>query len=880
MSSVVYNMAGDVNKRPNFLKTAVLGGVIAKNGLTIGETIQKSYLGGPGIKLRSFGRWARTSGYNATIGQDSSYISLGNSISYGTIMPYLPVGSGQYAQIQSAEIGTADYSYWADRYMADNHPELLMGSWSTNFNETAGTIEVSFNSGGSTVYETFTPAGFSPGKKYLYVRYNAVEDAIAGPVVIGSTVSLGSGAFPAHATGAVSTYYTNTVIPVTLTTTVQTDTSYTDATPFTSVTTSSSTSSSTSNMAGGWEHTVFMGDYAPGVDQKYSIKYTQHESQVQYVASNFTTNTTTETLSGGVIKTTTVYTNTQYVFTDRSYRIDQQNIFGKKWSNVKVFIYENNSGNSVLDTMFNVPGTGGTFLPFIPLRLNNVFITPGDLQDAVKKALRRGLNTTFDTLKDKIEDNPSIGDIDYAYVVYGVSFNVKENACRRYLYEFFQEIMLGKDLSGSDYQNWQNNWEAARQSWATWKTWKTAQTDTLNVLFDTPEPTRIPYPEPPYYDVSVTSGGRGGIDYNMLISWHGIRETVTSSTAHKAGEVWIENLGQTTYDYDVYTDGEVASVANGMDRIKINWQEDSDTVRSLEIWGLNHFNTIYGGKGVNITAGEALSDSEESGFIIPLHENIYRDMRLIDATQMSTACVFMVFNCYTIVKSPWYASSWFKILLVVAVIIITVVTAGSGAGSIGLLGAAAEVGGALGFTGTAAVIAGTIANAIAAMIVVQIITAGSKAIFGEKVGAIVGIVASVIAISAGTSYMNGGSFTVDFTDLLKPDNLLKLTESAGKGYTDYINAETRETVLENNTLLEATQKQLTEISKMTEELFGNDGHGVLNPMSLTEIGQSVMAETRDTFLTRTLLTGSDIASISTETLTNFAELTISTKLPI
>ena len=71
---------------------------------------------------------------------------------------------------------------------------------------------------------------------------------------------------------------------------------------------------------------------------------------------------------------------------------------------------------------------------------------------------------------------------------------------------------------------------------------------------------------------------------------------------------------------------------------------------------------------MDISAKEALEDVEESGFIIPLHEGVYRAMGLKDSTQMATACSFMVFNCYQVVKKKWYQTGIFKIILVVILI--------------------------------------------------------------------------------------------------------------------------------------------------------------------------------------------------------------------
>lgn len=58
------------------------------------------------------------------------------------------------------------------------------------------------------------------------------------------------------------------------------------------------------------------------------------------------------------------------------------------------------------------------------------------------------------------------------------------------------------------------------------------------------------------------------------------------------------------------------------------------------------------------------------------------------------------------------------------------------------------------------------------------------------------------------------------------------------------------------------------VNKKYEEMFGTDGFGVIDPM------QFVSIESLDTFLSRTTLTGSDIAGMSLDMITNFSDMTL------
>ncbi len=143
------------------------------------------------------------------------------------------------------------------------------------------------------------------------------------------------------------------------------------------------------------------------------------------------------------------------------------------------------------------------------------------------------------------------------------------------------------------------------------------------------------------------------------------------------------------------------------------WQETAETWHCLAITGLTHVNNIYEDKSIYTDAFTALGDADESGFIIPIHEAVFRAMPMVQATQMSTACCYLVVNSYVVVKQAWYQTAFFQILLIVVVIVISIFT--FGAGSIlgaGVLGTDAAIGATIGLTGTAALVAGAIVNAL------------------------------------------------------------------------------------------------------------------------------------------------------------------------
>ena len=191
---------------------------------------------------------------------------------------------------------------------------------------------------------------------------------------------------------------------------------------------------------------------------------------------------------------------------------------------------------------------------------------------------------------------------------------------------------------------------------------------------------------------------------------------------------------------------------------------------------------------------------------------------------------------------------------------------GSAAGA-GILGAYGSVGAALGFAGIAAIIVGAIANAVAAMVMMSILSTASTALFGDKLGIIVTAIASFVAMNVGTALSTGTSMSTMIANMANAQNLTMLTSSVGNGISQYINASTADTIRKTEEVLQQYNTDSKAIQSKYQEMFGTDGSGIIDPLSFIGI------ESLDCFTNRTLMTGSDIASMSMDMITNFADIT-------
>lgn len=889
VASTIYNLAGDENKRPDFLKTLILNQVVgpATND-SMGDAINSGYLQGPGLQLRNFPNWCENYGFNDLVGLCTSTIHGGDSIDNAVLADQIPCDPGETVVLQTSEIGNADYDWWAQQYILEHHPELINTAWSSDFDGTTITITYA-----DSTTESFVPANFDPNARYLYASYVLKTPEVDGAVVPGTPVFLGSSeSFPSTA-GWTQESATSVPTDVNLLTTVDVLITYSDARPQETSHDESTTVDTYAENHGVYSKVDYGGSRpgANGWTETYSVKSIMYQDQTGGpVAGDPVVTTVHEDIGGGVTKTTQTTTVTQTTVLVRSYQIDTQDITNGAVSPAQIFIYKQGDGNATLDAMFAVPSDFGSFYAYIPIRMDNKFVSETyrpDLYAMGKKAFKKSISGKFDKTIAALADNPDLKDIDYIYVIFGVSLNVQEMKCRKYIYYFLQALINETTSDPAAYNAWKAEMDAANESNQALQDWSEAQNDPSNPLFGTTQPPYVPYPPTPTQQIQILSLGTNALNFNISMQWTALATSKgygIKDPAYKAGDLWFvqnasEDFNQIIYNGSAGAENRLVTVSS----ITLYWQVDANNWQEITIWGWNHKNMIYGGKSVDISATDALNDTTESGFVVPLHEGIYKEMSLMDETQMSTACAFLMLNSYEVVKKKWYQTGIFQIIVIIIVIVITVYTAGAGSGlGVGLLGADASVGAALGLSGMAAIIVGATINAIAAMIVMKLISYASRQLFGDKIGQIVGAIASVIAVCVGTAMMNGASLAESFSGLTDAGNLLKLTEAAGNGYAGYVQAATQSIVADTQKMMTSYAKQEQDIAKMYAQNIGTD-MGVIDPMNFTEAAQSgfvgslngtYIAETADSFLSRTLMSGSDIADMSQTLLTNFVALTL------
>jgi hypothetical protein len=751
VSATAYNLAGDEDLRPDFLKATLIGNALSEGERSFGETLLAAQMQGTGMQQRKFFQWART---NYAPGLPQASITGVREVDTAAVSTEIAgqlfLGSSDVLDVARAVIDNADAFYWAEAWVRLYHPTLSEEEWSHDYDRQAQEIVIDLV---GTQVRLAAPddllwALAEPGRRLLFASYAVTSfDAVSGQSVQGTT---------------------------------------------------------------------------------------------------------------------------------------------------EMFVYRMGTGNLVLDELEPPEQVIDEFFPVLPLRIDNRSIADpmhSEEYPAVEKAYKRLTGKRLGKLLESIEDNAAIGDIDYAFLVQGVSLNVKERDCKAYLYAFFLELIQAQTSGHESFMAYLHGNMANYRATIEWQNWINSTHDEYRYeATETSFPAKVPAASspPPQNILKILSPGATG--YEQQLRWNFIKETQHAGNARrfdgdvsrellKPGEYWFHVMP----DYRVITrilererDGEyVKHIYTNYSRVFLFHQKGRHRYSRLELVGLEHLNFVYAGQAVKITLPEALADEEESGFIIPLHYPTLRKLSLLKATQMTTANTWVVFNSYQQVKVRWYQRGIFKIVLVIAAVIVTVVfpPAGGLASATGLLGTNLAVGTFLGASAASAAIVGAVVNGIAAMLLTKLVTKQSTKIFGEKLGAVIGTIVSFVAMTYGSQFMATGNLNVDWGAIMNVDNILNLTNSVSRAYTAWLGADTAELYDEMGNLKTEYENKLEDIQELSDEVLGMTS-GIIDPMMFTDAADQ-FNESSDAFLGRTLLTGSEIAELTHNLIEDFPEISLS-----
>lgn len=583
---------------------------------------------------------------------------------------------------------------------------------------------------------------------------------------------------------------------------------------------------------------------------------------------------------------------------------------------VKVFIYKIGSGNTTLDN-YDVELEGGAgareFYPFIPLRIDNKAVFQAGSpalphEDIITKAYKKSLGTDINDTINSIATSPDVANIDYAYLVFGVCLNTQNKHEKLYLFEFFRQLADRQgttainyadyeeenDLYGYHRRDIEGGFEALNNR---------AMNDITNpgYLLNVDRGIRSVAPQISNIHLTLPSPDLGVLD--MKISWSDISESRHTGVIFQGAKVGDVEVKRGPAYRQTVTLGFMNGIAPSVSTVYgLILRKQISRLEYIEVIcrGLLHKNLIYKGKSVDITSDQALADEDDSGFIVPLHEPTLKRMGIVATTELARESHLMVFNSYQVVKKKWYQTGFFKFILAIIIIVVVVVltvmfgpagASAAAAANAGILGTSAVIGASLGFTGLMAIAIGTAVNAIAAALVLQLVSAGATQLFGAKIGAILTAIAAIaISLGSGPGGLSFGNAATNIGNMASIDKLMALTNAATNIVGVFQQDEIDKILTETKKSADAYKTELESIKKLWDDLgFDN---GIINPTMLTDFSNPLdttrvmgefftlpptFAEDMDGFLSRTLMSGSDLIDLSHSLVDDFVAATLTLK---
>ena len=564
-------------------------------------------------------------------------------------------------------------------------------------------------------------------------------------------------------------------------------------------------------------------------------------------------------------------------------------------------IYKQGSGFTEFDVLFSKPqALENTYSAFLPFRAWNTFLSDEEGKEylpEVYSLAKKGANIAigdnkYTELMDIIANNKDIGEIDFAYLHFGVPLNIPYDFGKEYIFEYFNNIAdynteFGKltyipysDLYVSDESS--NYYE-----------------DYYGTIFDGLSSRKSIIPGTVY----IRSPGTN-LNFNITINWDHITKTTKQGLVKpdaKVGKFYVWNqrepinigVGYKLVYVDSGNSGaweqkSVGPVYTSAEVLYIAHQETSNRYTEIQVWSAEQLNYIYGGKYTATYSDDAFADKDLSDFIIPIQYNSFLETNMAKMDNTMQCCYNLVFNCYKVKKKKWYQTGLFGFVVIIVAIIITVVACyiNPALGAAVAKGLSATVGGVVAGTMTvsmAAYIAIAMAvNAIVAIALSMILIPAAQAIFGEKLGLIIGTII-IIVLTMGTSFTtNGISFSVSNITTSISSNPGLFTASVamqgGNVYAQLLGIKAQSVLAKINNLYLSYQDKMEEIQEKTDELLGYNQYSPLFLSSILDPEEPLIYEDRDTFLTRTLMVGSDIVDLTLTSITNFTKLNLNLEL--
>lgn len=477
-----------------------------------------------------------------------------------------------------------------------------------------------------------------------------------------------------------------------------------------------------------------------------------------------------------------------------------------------------------------------TFFPSIPFRVDNKDMLHESLSETVnyQQVLKQCslMGTDAINIRDQINENPNVGDIDYAFMVVGANMNTESQAEMDYLFRFWDLCRERSTATEYDLSTWVGQPTNNRNK---------PKTNSLVIQ-----------------DPQSKNGA-----YKITIEWDYITKTLVNGEMEpgaRVGNLMIMTGATTVHEFG----GSNSRSSVDSTVVSIRKQISASQYEQISISGAVHKNDVYEGKEVETLARDCRTEPDKNeGFIIPLHMGIFNTMSMVKRTQLAQECIYLVFNCYVKNKQKWYQSGVFKILLAIIGIVIIVLSWGTATPGVIAAWSAAT----FGAYALIAYIAINLAIGYLASYLMGKWKAGFESIFGKKWAALIMAVVSIVV----SAYANGG-----FSSQGWLKNAVQIIDNVSQLFTAYAKGVMIGRQESFDAFMDKAEADSKKLEKLSSEFFGDND--LVSIDYLLELQKTLREDSPSVFLYRTLMTGSDIVDITMGQISEMVTLTLEPRL--
>lgn len=458
------------------------------------------------------------------------------------------------------------------------------------------------------------------------------------------------------------------------------------------------------------------------------------------------------------------------------------------------------------------------YYPVVPIREHNKDLTEDKDSELYKtsKYLLNIIGLDITELAEGINENPDVSDIDHAYVIMGIDILSEKSQSIRYLHDYFDYLNDLNPYTLSRYKNYLLNRDS----------------------YDDTNP-------PPVEVITIKDA-----NYHIELAYSYITSEIKTGTIGSINECTRTDKVEPAHVGEGYSADQSSVI--------FRRQLTETTYSEVEVFGLTHVNYIYGNYSVNTALGDAYAvdsqgDRTNMNFVVPLNYAVVRSMGIFKANELMYDAIKMVFNSVETVKLKWYQTQFFKFVLIIVAIAITIITYQPGALTQSLLGGAVAVG--------TATLPTVLTDIILAFVIKEAFTMVVEVVGAELAFAVAIILACYGVSSAmGTGSVQGLPFASEA--LMVANNLTEAATSVGY----------EELAIEQAAFELESEAMTAELVENIEEL---ESKHELDPLDIfTDFGNDYYFQTPTDYIYTSVHAG-NIGVTTLDGPRNFVEITLS-----